>query len=112
MGAFICAAKCAESSAMERDETCAKNHGTLADSELEAVAGGFGGGFPTSFLAMTTVGAYTEATWTPRTYRCRPICLAASPARALVCMDGEDDEQELEQELDAQFQTQRRSPRA
>jgi len=49
---------------MERDETCAENHGTLADSELEAVAGGF----PTSFLAMTTVGAHTEATWTPRTY--------------------------------------------
>ena len=65
MGAFICAAKCAESSAMERDET---NHGTLADSELEAVVGGFGGEVPTSFLAMTTVSAHTEATWTPRTY--------------------------------------------
>jgi hypothetical protein len=45
-----------------------EDHGTLADSELEAVAGGFGGGFCTSFLAMTTVGAHTEATWTPRTY--------------------------------------------
>lgn len=68
MGAFICVAKCAEASAMERDETCAENHDTLADSELEAVAGGFGGGFPGSFLAMTTVGTHTEATWTPRTY--------------------------------------------
>ena len=53
---------------MERDETCAENHGTLRDSELQTVAGCFGGGFSTSFLAMTTVGAYTEATWTPRTY--------------------------------------------
>jgi hypothetical protein len=53
---------------MERDETCAENHGTLADSELGAVAGGFGEGFPTSFSAMTTVGAHTQATWTPRTY--------------------------------------------
>jgi len=68
MGAFICVAKCAESSAMEHDETCAEKRGTLADSELEAVAGGSGGGFPTSFLALTTVGAYAEATWTPRTY--------------------------------------------
>jgi hypothetical protein len=68
MGAFICVAKCAESSVMERDETCAENRGTLADSELVPVAGGFGGGLPTSFLAMTTVGAHTEATWTPRTY--------------------------------------------
>ena len=67
MGAFICAAKCSESSAMERDQTCAENRDTLADSELEAVAGSFGG-FPASFLAMTTVGAQTEATWTPRTY--------------------------------------------
>jgi len=50
---------------MEHDETCAEKRGTLADSELEAVAGGSGGGFPTSFLALTTVGAYAEATWTP-----------------------------------------------
>jgi hypothetical protein len=67
MGAFICTANRAESSAMERDQTRIENRGTLADSELEAVAGSFGVGFPTS-LAMTTVGASTDATWTPRTY--------------------------------------------
>ena len=68
MGAFICVAKCAESAAMERDEARAENHDTLADSGLEAVAGGFGEGFPMPFSAMTTVGTHTEATWTPRTY--------------------------------------------
>ena len=48
---------------MERDETCAEDHGALADTELAAVTGG---GFPASFLA--TVGGHTEARWTPRTY--------------------------------------------
>ena len=47
---------------MKRDETCATNHATLADSELQAVTGGF----PTSLLA--TVGGHTEVTWTPRGY--------------------------------------------
>jgi hypothetical protein len=47
---------------MERNETRAEDHGTLADSELDMVTGGF----LTSFLA--TVGGDAEVTWTPRTY--------------------------------------------
>jgi 1,4-dihydroxy-2-naphthoyl-CoA synthase len=66
MGAFTCVPNALKSSAMERDETCAEDQRTLADTELDVVTGGFGGGFGTSFLA--TVGGHTEATWTPRTY--------------------------------------------
>ena len=51
-----------KASAMKRVETCATNHGTLADSELDAVTGAF----PTSFLA--TVDGHTEVSWTPRAY--------------------------------------------
>jgi hypothetical protein len=39
-----------------------EDHGTLADSELDAVTGAF----PTSFLA--TVDGHTEVSWTPRAY--------------------------------------------
>jgi hypothetical protein len=47
---------------MERKETRAEDHGTLAEGELDIVIGGV----LTSFLA--TVGGDTEVTWTPRTY--------------------------------------------
>jgi hypothetical protein len=39
-----------------------ENPGTLADTELDTVSGGFA----TAFL--TTVDGHAEATWTPRSY--------------------------------------------
>jgi len=44
------------------NDTPSLDHGTLADSELDAVTGAF----PTSFLA--TVDGHTEVSWTPRAY--------------------------------------------
>jgi len=39
-----------------------ENQGTLADTELDSVTGGFAAAF------LATVGGHMEATWTPRTY--------------------------------------------
>jgi hypothetical protein len=37
-----------------------ENQATLADTELDAVTGGF--------AVLATVGGHTEVTWTPRSY--------------------------------------------
>jgi hypothetical protein len=44
----------------------ALDHCTLADTELDAVTGGFGEVFLTAVLP--TLDGHTDATWTPRTY--------------------------------------------
>jgi hypothetical protein len=44
------------------DRAALENPGTLADTELDTVTGGF------ATASLATVGGHTEATWTPRTY--------------------------------------------
>jgi hypothetical protein len=58
----------------------ALDHCMLADTELDAVTGGFGEVFLTTVLP--TLDGHTDATWTPRTY----VNRASPPSGSAISM--------------------------